>query len=444
MPFIPHTPAELKEMLNFIGVNNLEDLFAEIPQTLRPKSFNLPNGLSEMETMDKFTELASKNDIQLSSFLGGGFYNRYIPHIIDTLSGRGEFLTSYTPYQPEASQGTLQAIFEYQSVIARLFELDYANASVYDGGTALFEAAMMAVRASKKTRLVIDSSVNPLYRQMLQTLTANLELELVTVEHSNGEPNLEALAKAVNDKTAALIVQNPNFFGVISDFSELFAVNKKQGGYNIIASDPIMQSILKTPGEMKADIAVAEGQSLGLPLSFGGPYLGIMACTKDLIRQMPGRIVGRTSDTDGRTGYVLTLQAREQHIRRAKATSNICSNQALCALRAVIYICLNGSEGLERTALNSMQNMRLVEEKLLKIKGIKRLNQAPYANEVAFVLPKDAEAVYNTLAKEKCLPGLAVKRWYKNMDNVLLVCATEKTTAKDIELLSRLLTECLK
>lgn len=439
MPFIPHTEAELKEMLSVIGVSSLEELFAEIPQTMRPQSFNLPEGQSEMQVMAELETVAAKNNTQAISFLGGGFYNHHISPLLDAISSRGEFMTAYTPYQPEASQGTLQAIFEYQSAVTRLFELDCANASVYDGGSALFEAAMMAVRSSKKNRLVIDASVNPLYRRMLHTLTANLELELVEVAHKDGAPDLDALNSAMTADTAALLVQNPNFFGVVSDFSEIFAKGKAQGTHSVLAVNPVLQSVLKTPGEMGADIAVAEGQSLGLYLSFGGPYLGMMACGKDLIRQMPGRIVGRTTDLEGRVAYVLTLQAREQHIRRAKATSNICSNQALCALRALIQICLLGPEGMERSALLSMQRTREVEQLLCKLPGVKRFGSAPYANEVAISLPKSAEAACAALAKQRCLPGIPLGRWYKGLDNVLLVSTTEKTSPADVVKLSELL-----
>lgn len=439
MPFIPHTEAELQEMLSVIGVSSLEGLFAEIPAAMRPQSFNLPEGRSEMRVMAEFESMAAKNNVQALSFLGGGFYDHHISPLLDAISSRGEFLTAYTPYQPEASQGALQAVFEYQSAVTRLFELDCANASVYDGGSALFEAAMMTVRSSKKNRLVVDASLNPLYRRMLRTLTANLELEILEVAHKNGAPDPDGLKAAVNDDTAALLVQNPNFFGVVSDFSEIFAFVKARRGHSVISVNPVLQSVLKTPGEMGADIAVAEGQSLGLPLSFGGPYLGMMACGKELIRQMPGRIVGRTTDIEGRTAYVLTLQAREQHIRRAKATSNICSNQALCALRALIQLCLLGPEGLERSALLSMQRAREIEQALCRLPGVKRFGDAPYANEVAVSLPKPAEAACAALAEKGCLPGIPLGRWYKGLENVLLVSATEKTGAADVAELSKLL-----
>lgn len=439
MPYIPHTPEDLDAMLRTIGVTSLDDLFADIGESMRPQSFALPQGMSEADVCLRLEEMAEKNNYAISSFVGGGFYDHAIPKAVDGLTGRGEFYTSYTPYQPEASQGTLQAIFEYQSAICRLLEMDVANASVYDCGSALFEAAMMAARATKRERVVIDDSVNPLYRTMLATLTANLGFEVVTVPHKSGAPDMEALRLAITDGTAGVIVQNPNFFGVVSDFSDLFADTKKKGALSILAVYPVMQAVLKTPGEMGADIAVADGQSIGQPLGFGGPYLGIMACTKALVRQLPGRIVGRTVDLEGKTGYVLTLQAREQHIRRAKATSNICSNQSLCALRALVHLCLLGPAGLARTAEISMIRAREAEKALTALPGVKRLNNLPFGNEFAVTLPKPAAGVVEAMLHDKVVPGIPVSRWYKEMDNVLLVACTERTKSSQIEQLAAFL-----
>ncbi|MCC8194276.1 MAG: aminomethyl-transferring glycine dehydrogenase subunit GcvPA [Deltaproteobacteria bacterium] len=439
MPYIPHTPEDLGAMLQVIGVKNLDELFADIPAAMRPRSFNLPDGLSETAVCERLEALAAKNQHTIPSFVGGGFYNHAIPKAVDALAGRGEFYTAYTPYQPEASQGTLQAIFEYQTAVCRLLEMDVANASVYDGGSAIFEAAMMAARATKRGRIIVDETVNPLYRTMLATLTANLGFTIVTVPHADGAPDIHALQKALTDKAAGVVVQNPNFFGVVSDFSGLFAKAEEKGALSILATYPVMQSVLKTPGEMGADIAVADGQSIGQPLGFGGPYLGIMACTKALVRQIPGRIVGRTVDTQGKTGYVLTLQAREQHIRRAKATSNICSNQALCALRALIHLCLLGPEGLARTAEISMMRAREAEKALTALPGVRRLNTLPFGNEFALVLPKPATEIVEAMLREKIIPGLPVGSWYDNMDNVLLVACTELTQHSKIEQLAAFL-----
>lgn len=439
MPFIPHTPEDLGEMLRTVGVSSLDDLFADILEPMRPKSFNLPAGLSEAEVCERMETMAENNKYGISSFVGGGFYDHSIPKAVDALASRGEFYTAYTPYQPEASQGTLQAIFEYQTAVCRLLDMEVSNASVYDCGSATFEAAMMAVRATRRERIVVDESVNPLYREILATLTANLGLEVVTVSHKSGAPDIEALAKAATDKTAGVIVQNPNFFGVISDFADLFSTVKKTGALAIMAVYPVMQSVLKTPGEMGADISVADGQSVGQPLGFGGPYLGIMACTKALVRQLPGRIVGRTLDTEGKTGYVLTLQAREQHIRRAKATSNICSNQALCALRTLVHLCLLGPEGLARTAETSMLRAREAEKALTALPGVKRLNNLPFGNEFAVILPKPAAGIVAAMLQDKVIPGIPVSRWYNDMKNVLLIACTEQTRSAQIEQLAAFL-----
>lgn len=439
MPFIPHSPEEVREMLSVIGVQSIEDLFVDIPAEMRPRSFELPLGLSEMQVLAKMEEMAARNRTDVVSFLGGGFYNHHIPAAVDALVSRGEFYTAYTPYQPEASQGTLQAIFEYQTAVCRLLDMDCANASVYDGGSAIFEAMMMAVRATKRRKLVIDEAVSPIWRTMLASYTSNLSLDLVTVPQVDGKSDMAALKAAVDTGCAAVVVQNPNFFGVVEDFTDLFAHAKSQKAASVISVYPVMQSVLKTPGEMGADIAVAEGQSLGQPLSFGGPYLGIMTCTKDMVRQMPGRIVGRTNDTEGRTGYVLTLQAREQHIRRAKATSNICSNQALCALRTLVHLCLLGPEGLTRTAELSMERARYAMERLTAIAGVRPLNTAPFGNEFAVRLPIPAFEAVDRLTARGYVPGFPVGRYYAGMDDVLLVACTEKNSFEQVGILAEML-----
>ena len=437
MPFIPHSPEDTAAMLQRIGVSGIDELFADIRPDMQPKSFDLPLGLSEHETVAAMERMAAANPAaDCVSFLGGGVYDHAVSKAVDALTSRGEFYTAYTPYQPEAAQGTLQAIFEYQSAMCRLMDMDVANASVYDGGSALFEAAMMSLRATKRRVILVDEAINPLYRTMLGTLTANVDAELRIIPHANGASDLNALKAAVNDEVAALMVQNPTFFGTVHDYTEAFAAVKAKGGIGIISVAPVMASVLKSPGEMGADVAVADGQTLGMAPSFGGPYLGIMTCTKDMVRQFPGRIVGRTTDLNGETGYVLTLQAREQHIRRAKATSNICSNQALCALRSLIHVCLLGPEGLTRTAELSMQRARETAAALTALPGVKLLNDAPYGQEFAVVLPKPAAQVVKALADKKILAGIPLGRWYKGMDNVLLTACTEKTTPANIAALA--------
>lgn len=439
MPYVPHTPGEVREMLAVIGAASVEELFADIPPELRPRSFNLPPGLPEMEVMARLETLAARNKTDVVSFLGAGFYDHFIPKAVDALASRGEFSTAYTPYQPEASQGTLQAVFEYQTAVCRLLGMEMANASAYDGGSSIYEAMMMAVRKTRRTRLVICETVNPIYRTMLDSYTLNLNLELVTVPHASGAPDLAALAAAVDEATAAVVVQNPDFFGGAHDFTGLFSHARSRGAVAVMSVYPVMQAVLKTPGEMGADVAVAEGQSLGLPLSFGGPYLGVMTCSREMVRQMPGRIAGRTLDSRGRTGYVLTLQAREQHIRREKATSNICSNQALCALRALIHLCLLGPEGLARTATASMERAHQAADRLTSLPGVSRLNQNPFGNEFAVRLPISAYEAIDKLTERGFVPGFPLGRYYAGLENCLLVACTEKHSAQDVGILAELL-----
>lgn len=444
MPYIPHTPEDTAAMLDRIGLGHLDDLFAYIPQEMRPKSFALPEGLSEHETLAHMRHLSEKNTPGLISFLGAGAYDHTIPAAVDALAARGEFYTAYTPYQPEASQGTLQGIFEYQTAICRLLDMEIGNASVYDGGSAIFEGAMMAVRATKREKLLLDECVNPLYRSMLATLSANLPVSITLVPHKNGASDLQALEAALDDETAAVVVQNPGFFGVVQDFTALFAKARAKKAKALMLVNPVLQSVLKTPGEMGADVAVAEGQAVGMPLAFGGPYLGIMTCTKEMVRQMPGRIVGRTEDLDGKTGYVLTLQAREQHIRRSKATSNICSNQGLCALRCAIHLSLVGPEGLVRAAELSMERAREAAAALTAIPGVSFYADAPYGYEFALSLPIPASRAVKALAEQGIIAGVPVGRWYKGLDNVLLVACTEKTTAAQIRLFADALSRALR
>lgn len=445
MPYVPHTPEDIRRMLGVIGAESVEALFAEIPAALRPKSFDVPEGKSEMDVLARMEALAAKNHNAQVSFLGAGFYDHHIPSAVDALSMRSEFYTAYTPYQPEASQGTLQAIFEYQTAVTRLSGLDFANASVYDGGSALFEAAMMAVRHTGRRKLVVCEAVSPIYRVMLDSYTSNLHLTLVTIPHRDGCCDLAALTAALDGDTAAVIVQNPNFFGNLNDFSALFAAARAAGVVSVISFYPVLQAVLKSPAEMGADVAVAEGQSLGLPLSFGGPYLGIMTCNKALVRQMPGRMVGRTVDTQGRTGYVLTLQAREQHIRRQKATSNICSNQALCALRALIHLCLLGQEGLARTAQTCLERAHYAAARLTEIPGVSLLSGgAPFGNEFAVTLPVNAYQVIDSLTARGYVPGFPLGRYYQGLENALLVACTEKTTDEQIGIFAEMLRGALK
>ncbi|MFO8174094.1 MAG: aminomethyl-transferring glycine dehydrogenase subunit GcvPA [Longimicrobiales bacterium] len=439
MPYIPHTPDQQKQMLETIGLESTEDLFQDIPPDLSTRNFDLAPGKSEMEVVGFLRQLSQRNSTGLKNFLGAGYYDHYIPAAAPALISRSEFYTAYTPYQAEASQGSLQALFEYQSAVCRLLDMDYANASVYDGGTAIYEAMMMAVRHTRRKKIIISGDVSPIYQHMLQCYTKNLHLELRIIKQSNGLPVLENLQESLDDSCAALIVQNPNFFGNILDYQTLFDHCRSQGIVSVLSVYPLLQSVIKTPGEMGADLAVAEGQSLGLPLNFGGPYLGIMTCARHLIRQMPGRIVGQTRDSENRTGYVLTLQAREQHIRREKATSNICSNQSLCALQALAYVCLMGPQGLQQTALQSVDLAHYAAGKLTAIKGVSLLNDSAFGNEFALSLPVSAYDLIGELVRKGFVPGFPLGRYYPGMDNCLLMACTEKISRQDIGILAELI-----
>ncbi|MFA6079266.1 MAG: aminomethyl-transferring glycine dehydrogenase subunit GcvPA [Candidatus Omnitrophota bacterium] len=432
MNFIPHTREDREAMLKAIGVSSMEDLFKDIKPELKAKAFNIPEGKSEPEVIEHFKKLASKNATQLTNFVGAGFYDHYIPAAVDTLVDRSEFYTAYTPYQPECSQGWLQAIFEYQTAIAELAGLDVSNASLYDGGTALYEAAMMAIRITGKRKILLDSGVNLIYRTMLYTYTSNLSIEFVETPVVHGQSSREAIYKELDDKTAAVILQNPNFFGAVDDHSDIVKKAHEMGALVIQSVYPISLGILKSPGSIGVDIATGEGQSLGIPLSFGGPYLGFMAAKKEYVRKMPGRIVGETIDKDGKRGFVLTLQAREQHIRREKATSNICSNEALCALRAVIYASLLGKEGLRETALLNHRKAEFAKTIFDRIPNVKVMRSSPTFNEFTVLLPQNANEVVNKMIDKGFACGFPLGRYYKGMDNYLLVAVTEKRTKEDI------------
>lgn len=440
MPFIPHTDEDVREMLDAIGVPDIGTLFDEIPPDLRRRDdFHLPSALSEMEAGRLMRERAMLNP-PLINFAGAGAYEHHIPAAVWEIAGRGEFYSAYTPYQAEASQGTLQVIYEFQSMMCGLTGMDVSNASMYDGASALAEAVLMAVRArrgSESRRVLMPLTVHPVYRAAVRTLCAPQGIEIVDVPYCTGSGNVvpESLTRFENEDIAAIVVPQTNYFGVIEEFDALTCRVERQGALVIALVNPVASALLEPPGEWGdrgADIACGDGQPLGSPLSFGGPYFGFLCAKKAHVRQMPGRIVGRTADADGRPGFVLTLQAREQHIRRGKATSNICSNQGLMAAAAAIHMALLGPDGLARVASACVANTRALVERVAGL-GVKPLFSGGRFHEVALALPAPADAVLARMAEQGVLGGVPLGNDYAGCENALLACATEMKTAEDIE-----------
>lgn len=449
MPFIPHTEEDVAEMLNSIGAKTIEELFDEIPKELVSGQLTgVPAGLSEMEITRLMMERANKDGFY-QNFIGAGAYEHHIPAAVWQITTRGEFYSSYTPYQAEASQGTLQLLYEYQSMMASLTGMDVSNASMYDGATALAEAALMAVRSHKTSRrILIPKTVHPVYRQVVQAIVSNQKIEVLEVpfDTQSGQVLPESLSKFGKDEFAALVIPQPNFFGVLERVDELTDWTHKNNGFAIGVVNPIALALLKPPGEWGskgADIAVGEGQPLGIPLSSGGPYFGFMACKNALVRQMPGRIIGRTTDLDNKEGFVLTLQAREQHIRRSKATSNICTNQGLMVTAATIYMSLIGPEGLRRVAAQSHASTLELVEQLEAINGVKRTFDTPTFHETVLTLPKTAADVLSKLKQQGILGGLDLHGYYPELGNALLVCATETKTSADLQSYAQALKQVL-
>jgi glycine dehydrogenase subunit 1 len=432
MSFIANTDFQREQMLGRCGADSIDRLFEDIPGDLRPRSFSLPRGKSELDVRRRLEQCARSNFSHLVNFLGGGYYDHFIPSAVDAIASRSEFYTAYTPYQPELAQGTLQAIYEYQTDICRLTAMEASNASVYDGGTALYEACQMAIRATGRPRIIMDGGVNPIFRKMLYSYTANLSIDFREIPVAHGQSDREKIFSALTSDTAALVLQNPNFLGVIDNHQDIVEKCHSLGILVIQSVYPVALALIKPPGEIGVDIATGEGQSLGIPLSFGGPYLGFIATKKSLIRKMPGRIVGRTVDTLGREGFVLTLQAREQHIRREKATSNICTNEALCALRAHAYLSLLGKEGLRETALLCLNKAHYAKERLKAIPDVKVMDSSPTFNEFTVRLPTDAAEIVGKMIDLGFAPGFPLGIYYPGMENYLLIAVTEKRTKFDI------------
>ncbi len=431
-PFIPHTEQDIKHMLSAIGVTSVEELFADIKQEHRPKSFDIPSGKSEYELFSYFNKLAGKNKCELIPFIGGGYYDHYIPAAVTAIVSRSEFYTAYTPYQPECSQGILQALFEYQTAICALTGMEVSNASVYDGGTALYEAVMMACSITKRRKVILDRGVNPIYRKILATYTKNLSYEFVETQLAHGRADRDNINDMLDNDTAAVILQNPNFFGAVDDHSDIVQFAHKRGTLVIESVYPISLGILKTPAEMGVDIVTGDGQSLGLPLNFGGPYLGFMATKKEYVRKMPGRIVGETIDKHGQRCFVNTLQAREQHIRREKATSNICTNSALCAVQALVYMCLLGRDGFKELARLNMSKVAFARKLIDEIDEVEVKKNAPIFNEFTVRLPKDASDVVGAMIDKGFAAGFPLGRYYPEMKEYMIVAVTERRTKEEI------------
>ena len=420
-------------MLKDIGVKDIDALFADIKPEHKPRSFDLLHGLSEYEVMRRVTALSLKNNVYVTPFIGGGYYDHYIPTAVPALTSRGEFYTAYTPYQPECAQGTLQALFEYQSSICALTGMEVSNASLYDGGTALYEAMMMAIRITGRHKVVIDGGVSPIYRKILKTYTHHLSYKFEETPIVHGQSSREEIYKRLDKDTSVVILQNPNFFGAIDDLTDIIRKAHEVGALAIVSVYPISLGLLKTPADMDADIVTGEGQSLGLPLNFGGPYLGFITARKKYIRKMPGRIVGETVDSKGQRCFVNTLQAREQHIRREKATSNICTNVSLCALQAAIFMAVVGKQGLKEMAQLNLDKAEYAKQVLAKIKGVEVKRSAPTFNEFTVHFPKDASLVVAAMMKKGFAAGFPLGRYYPGMERYLLVAVTEKRTKEEID-----------
>lgn len=450
MPFIPHTEEDIQAMLASIGASTIDDLFDEIPHGLKTGALKrVPPGLSEMEISRLMLERA-ETDGRYLNFIGAGAYEHHIPAAVWQITTRGEFYSSYTPYQAEASQGTLQLLYEYQSIMSSLTGMDVSNASMYDGASALAEAVLMAVRSHKTSRrILVPKTVHPVYRSVVRAIVKNQGIEVLEVPYcrESGQTLAETLNEHGREEFAALVIPQPNFFGVLEDVDALTDWAHSKNALAIGVVNPTALAILTPPGEWGkkgADIAVGEGQPLGIPLSSGGPYFGFMACKQALVRQMPGRIIGRTTDQDGNGGFVLTLQAREQHIRRSKATSNICTNQGLMVTAATIYMALTGPEGLRRIAGNCHANTLALLEKLESLKGVKRIFRGPLFHETAISLPHPAKRVLQALEARKILGGLDLEAYYPELGPAILICATETKTREDMDTYIRHLQEVLE
>lgn len=437
--YIPNTREDQEKMLSAIGAGSVAELFSDIPEDIRlDRDLDLPDTMHEQELVSHMKAIASENvnTADHPCFLGAGVYDHFIPSVVGHVISRSEFYTSYTPYQPEISQGTLQAIFEYQTMICRLTGMDVSNASMYDGATAVAEAALMAVRSTGREKVLVSRGVHPQYREVLRTYAVHAGIGIAEVGLSGGMTDLDGLRDALSGEAgvAAVILQSPNFFGVIEDMEAATALAHEYGALTVACVDPVSLAILQPPGEYGADIAAGEGQPLGNPLNYGGPHFGFLAAKQKLVRKMPGRIVGQTADSEGRRGFVLTLQAREQHIRREKAVSNICSNQALNALAATVYLSVMGKQGLKQVAELCLSKSHYAYSKLLATGRFEKVCDAPFFREFAVrSVDEPVETINRRLRDRGMIGGLALERYYPEMKNCWLVAVTEKRTRQEID-----------
>jgi glycine dehydrogenase subunit 1 len=436
--YVPNTKKEQQEMLKEIGVSNLRELFRAIPEEVYlERPLNLPVGLPEMSVHQKMSKIAEKNKVYHSIFRGAGAYRHYIPSIVKQITSKEEFVTAYTPYQAEISQGVLQSIFEYQTMICELTGMDVSNASVYDGASAAAEAVIMC-KERKKTKALISETVHPQTLETIKTYCSGTDTEVVLIPAKDGHTDIDELRKMIDNETACVLLQQPNYYGLLEDASFIGELAHEKDAKLILSCNPISLGVLKTPAEYGADIAVGEGQPLGIPLSFGGPYLGFMAATEKLMRRLPGRIVGETKDSRGERAFVLTLQAREQHIRREKASSNICSNQALCAMTAAVYLDAMGMRGLRQVAESSMSKAHYLAEKLTKLEGFTLVYQGEFFHEFVTTCKGNVDNVLSSLAERGILGGYPLSG---KDEGHLLWCTTEMNTKEEMDTLVSILEE---
>lgn len=446
MSYIPNTDADINEMIAEIGASSVNDLFAHIPEDIRLKGkLNLPGPLSELELLTHMKKLSELNaDLSdFTAFLGGGIYHHFIPPVIEHLAGRSEFYTAYTPYQPEISQGTLQGIFEYQTLMCMLTGMEVSNASMYDGASSTAEAVLMALRITGKKKVLISLAVHPEYREVIKTYLGSSDNDIVEIPcNEKGVTDLEILSDALDAETACAVIQSPNFFGIIEELDKYEKLMHAKGTLFIAAfSEPVAFGILKPPGEFNADIVCGEGQSLGIQPGFGGPCLGILTAKNKYVRNMPGRITGQTVDTAGNRAFVLTLTAREQHIRREKSRSNICTNEGLCALTAAMYLSCLGKQGIQKIARINHKRCEYAKRQLLGIDGIRLKFDSPTFNEFVLQTKVDPDVIVRELSRKRVLAGIPLRKYYRELSDCLLVTVTEMNSREDIDAMCEMIKE---